>query len=233
MTAPEAVVFDVFGTLVDWYSSISEHAERVAARAGVALDAGKFAVAWRERYRPALDTVRSGQRPWCDFDRLHRDTLDDLLAGLGVELGKADCEELVAGWHRLRPWPDVPDGLSALRERLPVATLSNGHVRLLIDLSRFAGLSFDAVLSAELAGTYKPDPAVYLAAARLLGVQPKRLMLVACHEWDLTGARNAGLRTAYLARPAEWGPDAPARPVPEADIAITALPDLVAALDRQ
>ncbi|MCP2163996.1 2-haloacid dehalogenase [Goodfellowiella coeruleoviolacea] len=221
------MVFDVFGTLVDWYTSISERARRIAARAGVELDAERLTVLWRGRYGPALDAVRLRQRPWCDLDQLHRESLAETLAELGVRLAEADQEELVAGWHQLRPWPGVPEALAQLRRLLPVAALSNGHIRLLIDLTRYAGLSFDTLLSAELAGTYKPHPAVYQTAARLLGLAPDRVVLVACHGWDLAGARQAGLRTAHLPRPTEWGPNAPARAVPEADITASDITDLV------
>jgi 2-haloacid dehalogenase len=229
--APGAVVFDVFGTLVDWYTSIGEHATRVAGRAGVTLDPGGFAAAWRERYRPSMDEVRSGRRPWTDLDQLQRESLPGVLAGFGVELNEPDREELVAGWHALRPWPGVPDALRELRKLLPVSTLSNGHVRLLIDLARHGDLSFDTLLSAEIVGGYKPDPVAYRTAAGLLGVPPEELLLVACHRHDLAGAKAAGLSTAYLPRPAEWGPDTPPRPVPdEADLVLDDLAELPAAL---
>ncbi|HEV7909114.1 MAG TPA: haloacid dehalogenase type II [Pseudonocardiaceae bacterium] len=230
MDAPEAVLFDVFGTLVDWYSTIRDDARRITERAGVAVDPGPFAVMWRERYQPALEGVRSGARAFANFDQLHRETLDDVLHELGVDLGEADREELVAGWHRLQPWPDVPRGLAALRERVCVAALSNGHTRLLVDLRRHADLAFDTVFSAELAGTYKPDPAVYLTAARLLELRPDQILMVACHGWDLDGARSAGLRTAHVARPDEWGPGVSPRSVPKADLAVGDLHELLARL---
>jgi 2-haloacid dehalogenase len=224
---PQAVVFDVFGTLVDWYSSIAAHSVRIAARQGVDLDGGQLAKLWREQYAPSLATVISGQRPWGTFDDLHRDSLPGVLDALGVTLDERSREELVAGWRRLAPWPEVPRALARLRERLPVATLSNGQVRLLVDLTRSAGLTFDAVLSAELFGTYKPDRAVYLGAARLLECEPERVMLIACHGWDLAGAREAGLSTGYVARPWEWGPDSPPVEPPEADLAGADLDTLV------
>jgi 2-haloacid dehalogenase len=224
---PQAVVFDVFGTLVDWHSSIAAHAVGVGDRAGVELDGGRLATLWREQYAPSLATVISGQRPWGTFDELHRDSLPGVLDTLGVTLDERSREQLVSGWRRLAPWPEVPRALARLRERLPVATLSNGQVRLLVDLSRSAGLSFDAVLSAELFGTYKPDRAVYLGAARLLECAPERVMLIACHGWDLSGAREAGLSTGHVARPWEWGSDSTPAETPEADLTGGDLDELV------
>jgi 2-haloacid dehalogenase len=224
---PRVVVFDVFGTLVDWYSSMAGHAARVAEGAGAEVDGGRLAWLWREQYAPSLESVISGKRPWGTFDELHRESLVGVLAALGVTLDEKAREELVAGWRRLAPWPEVPRALARLRERVPVATLSNGQVRLLIDLARHAGLTFDTVLSAELFNTYKPDAAVYLGASRLLEAEPGEVMLVACHPWDLAGARAAGLRTGYVARPREWGPATPPVETPEADLAAADLDELV------
>lgn len=230
MTTPRALVFDVFGTLVDWYSPIKRLAERIGAERGVPIDGGRLAAAWRSRYRPAMDTVRSGERLWCNFDELHRGTLVDVLAEMDLELAEPDRERLVAEWHRLDPWPDTVAGLDGLRARFIVGTMSNGHVRMLVDLARHGGMRFDMIFSAELAGTYKPEPGVYLTAARLLELPADQVMLVACHEHDLAGAAKAGLRTAYVARPAEWGPAGPDREAPPApataDVVATDLIDL-------
>jgi 2-haloacid dehalogenase len=211
--AVRALVFDVFGTLVDWRSGIA-----AAFRAsGAPGDAEELADAWRARYRPILDEVNEGARPWGDFDELHLATLDDLLTERGVDLPAAERRRLVDAWHRLDPWPDVPSGLDALRRQRVTATLSNGHLALLVDLARHGDLRFDCLLSAELARAYKPAPEAYRTAARLLGVEPGELMLVAAHPWDLQGARGAGLRTAFIDRPLEYGPDSPARDDPDAD----------------
>jgi 2-haloacid dehalogenase len=226
MALPQALLFDVFGTLVDWYSSLTRLAGQVGAEAGVDIDGGRLAAAWRRRYRPAMDTVRSGERPWCDFDELHRGTLKEVLSELDLELAPADQERLVAGWHRLDPWPDTAAGLAELRTGFIVGTLSNGHLRLLVDLAKHGGLGFDVLLSAELAGTYKPDPSTYRTAARLLGLPPEEVMLVACHEYDLAGAAAAGLRTGYVSRPAEWGPEGRPHDPPAADVTATDLLDL-------
>jgi 2-haloacid dehalogenase len=220
--AVRAIVFDVFGTLVDWRSGVAG-----AFRAsGVPGDPQELADAWRARYRPILAEVNAGSRPWGDFDELHLATLHDLLAERGVELPAQERRRLVEAWHRLDPWPDVREGLEALRALHVVATLSNGHVALLVDLARHGDLRFDCVLSAELAHVYKPAPEVYRAAARLLGVEAAELMLVAAHPWDLEGARAAGLRTAFVDRPQEYGPGSPAREDPDADESVGDLHEL-------
>jgi 2-haloacid dehalogenase len=224
--AVRALVFDVFGTLVDWRSGVAD-----AFRAsGASDDPYELADAWRARYRPILAEVNDGARPWGDFDELHLATLDDLLAERGLELAQDARHELVQAWHRLDPWPDVRDGLEALRRRRPVAMLSNGHVALLVDLARHGDLRFDCVLSAELARAYKPAPEAYLTAARLLGVPPGELMLVAAHPWDLAGARDAGLRSAFVDRPLEYGPGSEPRADPDADESVVDLGELAARL---
>ena len=211
--AIRALVFDVFGTLVDWRSGIAA-AFRDARVPG---DPEELADAWRSRYRPILEEVNDGARPWGDFDELHLATLDDLLAERGVELALDDRRRLVRAWHRLDPWPDVRPGLEELRRDHVTATFSNGHLALLVDLARHGDLRFDCLLSAELARAYKPAVEAYRTAARLLGVDPAELMLVAAHPWDLEGARAAGLRSAFVDRPLEYGPGSPARRDPDAD----------------
>ena len=176
-----ALVFDVFGTLLDWRTAIA----RAFASAGAEGDSGRLADEWRLRFLLATQEVVRGEREWTDVDALHRET------------GPA---ELAGAWHRLDPWPDVPSGLDALRERRIVATLSNGHLAMLIDMARHAGLRFDALLSAQMAQTYKPDAAVYALAPRYLGLAPEEIMLVAAHPIDLAGARAAGLRGILIAR---------------------------------
>jgi 2-haloacid dehalogenase len=220
--AVRALVFDVFGTLVDWRSGVAGSFRE----SGASGDPYELADAWRARYRPILAEVNDGARPWGDFDELHLATLDDLLAERGIELAPEARHDLVRSWHRLDPWPDVPAGLDALRRERPVATLSNGHVALLVDLARHGGLRFDAILSAELARAYKPAPEAYRAAARLLAVEPGELMLVAAHPWDLGGARAAGLRSAFVDRPLEYGPGSEPRADPEADASVGDLLEL-------
>ena len=221
-----ALVFDVFGTLVDWRSGVTT----AFAGAGVDGDPAELADDWRSRYAPALEDVNRGARSWSTLDDLHLATLDELLADRSASaVDEATRETLVRAWHRLDPWPDVRDGLERLRQAHVCATLSNGHIALLIDLARHGDLRFDAILSAELAGAYKPAPQSYRTAARLLGVAPHELMLVAAHPSDLAGARAAGLRTAFIDRPDEHGVGGdvvPPRSDPEADVSASDLPEL-------
>jgi 2-haloacid dehalogenase len=221
-----ALVFDVFGTLVDWRTGVAE-----AFRAsGVDADPEELADDWRARYPPILAEVNKGSRPWGNFDELHIATLDDLLAERGLDLGPGERRRLVQAWHRLDPWPDVRPGLEALRAHQVTAALSNGHVALLVDLARHGDLRFDCLLSAELARAYKPAPEVYRTAAGLLGVEPAEVMMVAAHPWDLEGARNAGLQTALVDRPLEYGHGAPERADPAADEAVADLLELAGRL---
>jgi 2-haloacid dehalogenase len=227
--AVRALVFDVFGTLVDWRSGIAD-AFRASAVRG---DPEELADAWRARYRPILAEVNDGARPWGDFDELHLATLDALLADRGVDASGDERHRLVDAWHRLDPWPDVRTGLKTLRGEFVTATLSNGHLALLVDLARHGDLRFDCLLAAELARAYKPAPQVYRSAARLLGMEPGELMLVAAHPWDLEGAHDAGLRTAFLDRPLEYGPHSPSREFPGADLSAGDLHELGHRLSRQ
>jgi len=222
-----ALVFDVFGTLVDWRSGVA----RAFAEAGVRGDAAELADDWRSRYAPAMEEANRGERDAPTFDALHLQTLDELLADRGIDgVDLTARAELVQAWHRLDPWPDVREGLQALRRDRVTATLSNGHVALLVDLARHGDLRFDAILSAQMAGAYKPAPEVYLTAARLLDVEPGELMLVAAHPWDLAGGRAAGLRSAFIDRPLEFGEGSPPRSDPEADVSAGDLLDLASQL---
>jgi 2-haloacid dehalogenase len=206
------LLFDVFGTLVDWRSSLIEIGEATAAGEGTRADWAAIVDDWRRAYQPALDRVRYGAA-WRDLDSLQRETLADVLTRRGVALGPAGRETLVAGWRRLRPWPDSREGLARLRRGHVTATLSNGHVALLADLLKFADLRVDAVLSAQLAGGYKPDAKVYLEALRLLECEPGEAGMVAAHPSDLQAAAALGLRPVFIRRPGEWGPGArPAEP---------------------
>ena len=206
-SAVRALVFDVFGTVVDWRASIAREVAQVAEGRGAKVDGGEFADAWRAGYQPAMRRVASGEAPWATIDVLHREILETLLPPFGLDgLDERERAHLTAAWHRLDPWPDSVAGLHRLKRRWPIATLSNGNVALLVDLARHGGLPWDAVLSAELIGKYKPDLAVYRMAARLLGIGDGELVLVAAHPSDLDAARAAGLMTAYVERPMEYGP---------------------------
>lgn len=212
MTSPDvdALVFDVFGTVVDWRSGVIRDGEKLGAIRDIDVDWAAFANAWREEYQPSMDRVRDGEIPWQNLDALHRDSLETLLVQFGIEaFTEADKDWFINVWHRLDPWPDSIPGLHRLRTEYLVATLSNGHVRLLADMAKRAGIPWDLILSAELSGHYKPAEKAYLRAVDLLDVAPNRVMMVAAHEMDLAAASKAGLRTAYVHRPLEWGPDEP------------------------
>ena len=210
------LLFDVFGTLVDWRSSLIELAEATAARTAVQADWAAVVDDWRRAYQPAMDRVRHGAA-WRDLDSLQRETLNDVLARRRIELTAPDRESLVRGWRQLQPWPDSRAGLDRLRHQYVTATLSNGHLALLADLLKFADLRVDAVLSAQLAAGYKPDAKVYLTALRLLDCQPEDAGMVAAHGSDLRAAAALGLRPIFVRRPLEWGPGVPAAEPPVLD----------------
>ncbi len=202
MTPPRILVFDIFGTVVDWHGSIM----REVGQRFPQLDADAFAVAWREGYQPAMEAVRSGGRGFVKLDVLHREILDSLLPRFGLDhLGESERAELNRVWHRLAAWPDSVAGLRRLKSRFTICSLSNGNLGLLTDMAKHAGLPWDCVLSAEVFQAYKPDPSVYLGAAQVFDAVPGEVMLVAAHHDDLAAARACGLQTAYVERPLEFG----------------------------
>ena len=224
-----AMTFDVFGTVVDWRSSIIGEMQQLEQRTQIAGDWTAFADRWRGGYGPAMGRVRSGELPWTKIDDLHRMILDTLVPEFGLEsLTDAELDDLNRVWHRLRPWPDTVAGLTRLRKRYVLATLSNGNVALLVNMAKNAGLPWDAVLSAELAESYKPDPAVYRKAADLLGLEPEEVMMVAAHAGDLRVSAEVGFRTAYVPRPLEYGPDSQRdlTPDPSFDVVASDFSDL-------
>lgn len=211
------LLFDVFGTVVDWRGSLIQQAEAAAARDGLQVtDWAPIIDDWRGAYQPALDRIRQGT-PWRDLDSLQRDTLADVLARRGISLPATVRESLVLGWRKLRPWPDSRAGLDRLRRGYLTATLSNGHIALLADLLKFADLRVDAVLSAQCAGSYKPDARVYLTALELLECRPEDAGMVAAHSQDLQAAAALGLRPIFVRRRLEWGPGVPAADPPALD----------------
>jgi 2-haloacid dehalogenase len=226
--AVKALFFDVFGTLVDWRTSIAREARAVLEPQGYALDWLAFADAWRGEYQGAMDEVRSGRIPFCKLDVLHRRNLERILPRFAVEnLSEADRQNLNLAWHRLDAWPEVPRGLARLKSRYLLAPVSNGNISLMVDLARRNNFPWDAILGAEIAGDYKPKPRVYLAAAEAFDLPPGECMMVAAHTNDLMAAAKLGLRTGHVARPNERGPGrgetAPAEPV---DVAAKSLEDL-------
>jgi 2-haloacid dehalogenase len=210
------LLFDVFGTLVDWRSSLIGIAENIAAREHAEADWAAIVDDWRRAYQPALDEVRRGPA-WRDLDSVQRETLRSVLASHRVRLPADVQESLVQGWRQLRPWPDSREGLERLRRRHLIATLSNGHLALLAELLKFADLRVDALLSAQLAGSYKPDAEVYLNALRLLECPPAEAGMVAAHPSDLRAAAAVGLRPIFVRRPLEWGPGRPPGDPPALD----------------
>jgi 2-haloacid dehalogenase len=215
----KALVFDVFGTVVDWRGSIV----REVQAAWPQVDAPAFADAWRAGYVPAMQRARSGEIAWTNIDALHRGILDEIRPRFGLDhLSEPEVAALNRVWHRLNGWPDSVSGLRRLKAKYVISTLSNGNIALLVDMARYAGLPWDCVLSAELFQHYKPDPEVYQGAARLLGVERDELLMVAAHPHDLVAAQRAGLRTAYVPRPAERGEGGWREPVGDAVFDFTA-----------
>ena len=205
-SAVKALFFDVFGTLVDWRTSIAREAKALLEPRGHALDWPAFADAWRGEYQGAMEEVRAGRIAFCKLDVLHRHNLDRILARFDLgALGEDDRRALNMAWHRLDGWPEVTGALHRLRRRYLLAPVSNGNISLMVDLARRNDLPWDAILGAEIAGDYKPKPRVYLAAAEAFDLRPGDCMMVAAHSSDLAAAAAAGLRTAHVARPDEKG----------------------------
>jgi 2-haloacid dehalogenase len=214
----KALLFDVFGTVVDWRTSIIEDLGRFGSERGLTVDWAAFADDWRALYQPAMEEVRAGRRAWTVLDVLHRESLDKLLRKYDVSgLSAADCDHVNRVWHRLKPWPDAVDGLQRLKTRYIIGTLSNGNVGLLTRMAKHAGLPWDVILGAETARAYKPLPQAYLASAELLNLLPAQVMLVAAHNGDLAAAAEAGLRTGFVPRPGELGPNQTRDLKPERD----------------
>lgn len=200
--SPRVLAFDVFGTVVDWYGSIQREVD--AMQLGV--DGGNFALAWRAGYVPAMKRVAEGAQGWTKLDALHRGILDELLERFRItQLDEAAKQQLNRVWHRLDPWPDSVEGLTRLKRRFTLCTLSNGNISLLTDMAKHAALPWDCILSAEVFHKYKPDPATYLGVAEVFDVRPDQVLMVAAHDSDLTAAHSHGLGTAYVDRPLEYG----------------------------
>jgi 2-haloacid dehalogenase len=202
----KVLAFDVFGTVVDWRGGVVAEMAAIANERHLTVDAPAFADAWRSRYLPLLDRVRRGEIPFQVLDGLHRASLRELVEKLSPQsLTEADLDRLVFAWHHLPPWPDAVGGMTRLRSRYVLTTLSNGGMAHLVDLNRAARLPFDCILSTELVQTYKPDPRVYRLVPDLLAVRPQEAMMVASHAYDLAAAAGHGMRTAFVRRPQEWG----------------------------
>ncbi|KWI34287.1 haloacid dehalogenase type II [Burkholderia stagnalis] len=207
-TAIKALVFDVFGTVVDWRSGVARAAAPFLNRHAPGLDPFAFADAWRLEYGPAMEEIRSGCRPFVRLDVLHRENLVRVLERHGIAgAPDAEVDALNLGWHSLDPWPDSVAALSRLKQRFIIAPLSNGNIRLMVDIAKRAGLPWDAILGAEVVRMYKPSPQVYIDTVDILGLAPAEVCLVAAHNGDLGAARRCGLTTAFVKRPTEHGPN--------------------------
>jgi 2-haloacid dehalogenase len=230
--AVKALFFDVFGTLVNWRTSIAREAEAMLKPKAVALDYFAFADAWRGEYQGAMEEVRAGRIGFCKLDVLHRRNLELTLDRFDVSnLSEEEKRTLNLAWHRLDAWPDVPAGLSRLKRGYVIAPVSNGNISLMVDLARHNGFPWDAILGAEIAGDYKPKPRVYLAAAEAVDVKPEACMMVAAHSSDLAAAAALGLRTAHVARSNEHGPGrGEAAPKIATDLAVKSIEELAAKL---
>jgi len=206
-TSVKALVFDTFGTVVDWRTSVTQEVEQLAKKKGLKVDAAKFADAWRAGYGPSMNRVRTGELPWTRLDALHRMILDKILVDFGITgLSESEIDTLNHAWHRLRPWPDSVSGLTRLKKQFIIAPLSNGNIALMTNLAKYGGLPWDCILGAELARHYKPDREVYQSAADFLDLKLDQVMMVAAHLGDLRAAKGVGLRTAFVPRPHEYGP---------------------------
>ncbi|HKC28361.1 MAG TPA: haloacid dehalogenase type II [Jatrophihabitans sp.] len=231
----QAVLFDVFGTLVDWRSGVARALRSFADRRGITLDADSFATQWRAKYRPSIDVVNSGQREYTPLDQLHLENLVELLDENAIDTRRIPPAELTwlnQSWQRLDPWADCVAGLHLLKRQFMVGTLSNGTVSLLTHLSRHAGLPWDAVIGSDVLRVYKPNPTAYLRAAQLLDIAPESIMLCAAHNDDLHAAQALGFRTAFVRRPIEYGPGqrSDLEPTGDYDVVASSLTDAARAL---
>ncbi|MFC7847149.1 haloacid dehalogenase type II [Arthrobacter sp. NPDC057388] len=226
-----AVLFDTFGTVVDWRTGVAREVAAFTTAQGVALDAHAFADHWRALYQPAMEAIRSGQRGFTKLDTLHRENLDEALRHHGMSPERVSSEtlkELNKSWHRLPPWPDSVEGLASIRRHYIVGPLSNGNTSLLLDMARNARLPWDVIIGSDMTRTYKPLPQAYLRTAEFLDLGPGEVMLAAAHNSDLRAARQAGLATAFIARPTEHGPGQVKDLVPEGDwdLVASSIPEL-------
>lgn len=204
---PVAIVFDTFGTVVDWRSSLIAELTEFGRQRGINADWTGLVDAWRAAYHPSMDRVRKGEQPWTTLDNLHRTPLDKLVAEFGIKgLSEADLQHINRGWHRLNPWPDSVSGLTRLKRKFIIGPLSNGNVALLTNMAKHAKLPWDMVFGSDLFHHFKPDPETYLGVAKLLDVEPSQVMMAAAHNNDLANARKQGLMTGFFARPTEYGP---------------------------
>jgi len=205
---PVAIVFDTFGTVVDWRSSLIADLTAYGTNKGISADWPALVDAWRAAYHPSMNRVRKGEQLWTKLDNLHRASLDKLVVDFAIEgLTEDDLVHINLGWHRLYPWPDSVPGLTRLKSRFIIGPLSNGNVSLLLNMAKFGGIPWDMIFGSDLFGHFKPDPETYLGVAKLLDLRPDQVMMAAAHNGDLAAARSCGLLTAFFPRPTEYGPN--------------------------
>ena len=208
MNSIKALTFDVFGTVVDWRTSVAREGEALGRHKNIEADWVSVADAWRACYAPAMEEVRAGRREWVKLDQLHRENLLTVLKDHSIEgLSEEEIDEFNCAWHRLDPWPDSVPGLTRLKQKFILGTMSNGNISLMVNLAKYGGLPWDAILGSEIAHNYKPMPEVYLSSVAALSLEPNQVMMVAAHNSDLVHAGKLGLRTAFISRPTEYGPD--------------------------
>ena len=202
-----ALLFDVFGTVVDWRSSIVAEGAEINRRKNLDVNWADFVDEWRGLYQPSMDAVRTGKRPWTILDVLHRESLDQLMQKYQISgWTEEEIDHLNKAWHRLNPWPDASEGLHRLKKKYTIGTCSNGNVALIVDMAKHSDLPWDMVLGAEVTGHYKKQPKAYVTSVEMLGLTPEQVVMVAAHNDDLYAAEALGLKTAFVARPTEYGP---------------------------
>lgn len=233
MSGPKALLFDVFGTVVDWRGSIAREVDRMAAARGWGVSGNDFAVAWRKRYQPSMEKIRSGNRGFVKLDILHRENLEEVLEQFAImDLSEAEKQDLNRVWHRLAPWADVVGGLNRMKSRHVLATCSNGNIGLMVSMAKNMGLPWDVILGAEVTQAYKPMRECYLGSAAALDLDPAECCMVAAHNEDLAAARSFGLMTAYVERPTEYRDDGgPFPPTQDWDYVAADFVELAAQLD--
>ena len=208
MLKVKALLFDVFGTVVDWRTGIAREVESIAKKNHISLDPFDFADAWRAEYQPAMEEIRKGRRSFTILDILHMENLKKIAPKFNMHnLSDDDFEFLVTAWHRLPGWPDSSDGLNLLKKKYILASQSNGNIALIVNMAKFSTLNWDVVLGAEVIGHYKPEPNAYLKACKALKLKTEECLMVAAHENDLQAAQQQGMKTAYVHRPFEYGKD--------------------------
>ena len=208
MLKVKALLFDVFGTVVDWRTGIATEVESVAKKNNISIDPFDFADAWRAEYQPAMEEIRKGRRSFTILDILHMENLKKIASKFNLhDLSDEDFKMLVKAWHRLPGWPDSSEGLNALKKKYILATQSNGNIALIVNMAKFSNLNWDVILGAEVIGYYKPEPEAYLKACSALDLKTEECLMVAAHDDDLKAASLQGMKTAYVHRPFEYGRD--------------------------